>query len=1021
MPTLDEIALGNRRREGAAPPKVHHNGGVIDRPLPIGTVTFLFTDLEGSTALWQERADDMARAIPRHYELLDEVIRRHRGARPVEQGEGDSVVAGFASAVDAAAAALDVQRAFQREPWPGGLDLRIRVALHTDEAVLRDPRNYAGNPMIRTARIRAAANGRQILLSDTAARSVRDAIPEGASLVDRGVHRLKGLLVPEQVWELRHPDFAACDRPLATTGSHGHNLPARSSTLVGRDRDLDTVLRHLGAQRVVTLVGAGGVGKTTLAVEAGHVSLGERLGGVWFVELAPVAEGTAVVPAVLAALAIVDDGTRPALDAIVERLSSTPSLLVLDNCEHLRDSVRELVDALVGACAQLTVLATSREPLAAAGETVWRVPALELPPDPGAVTAATAPRYASMVMFTEAARRAQPAFALDDATAPAVADICVRLDGIPLALELAAARCRHMPVGRVASALADRFRLLTVAGSALETRQQTLLASVAWSYDLLDEVEQRVLRRLAVFSGRFPADGAEAVVADAGDVDPWDVAEALGALVDKSLVYFADGTYRLLETVRQFALARTDEAGETVRLRRAHVRWWIDHLTSIDARQPSRESVELCSLHRNDLRAALDSVADDVELRLVLLALVGPNWDFGGHADDLITFADRWVAGGPPDDDLVVEWARCWPSAASVWFRSWRQVDKTLARRAVDVMLRARDARGVLGSYAMFAPFNPYDEDVRRMSAAVALGVETPRLFAVNAPWIVGRLHDVDVSARARWQPHYASMRLQHPFPEFAAPDITNVWPSDQVLARPPRSGDELFLLDRLLNANVSGQQAFLRGDDDALARIEELLGGYEHMAMTSMWRTGMTALRAVLAGRSLNDAQHAAVAWFTIAGSAEPRYLSARILLATGGRHHGDILWRSFDRPGAGTVVRPLLDLVIALHGDDLGAAEQSLAATLAAEEAHPWPAGHHDVLELAAVLALRHGDRDRAAALLEAARPVRARAGHAARWPDQQGWLAALEPPVLEPIGAIAPYLGARSPLDALRKPAT
>ena len=302
-------------------------------------------------------------------------------------------------------------------------------------------------------------------------------------------------------------------------------------------------------------------------------------------------------------------------------------------------------------------------------------------------------------MFISAARRARPTLVIGDEQAAAIADICRHLDGIPLAIELAAVRCRQMPVERIASGLADRFRLLTTGSSVLEPRQQTLLASVEWSHGLLDDDERRVLRRLAVFAGPFLPEGAEAVAASIGDIDRWEIVDTIGTLVDKSLVQLDDdGSYRLLETVREFARARADEAGETARLRAAHAAFWIAHLER-DRCSPTVPRIRRGVFAPPQRSSRRTRVARGRARSSIPVVGAGrANWDFGGHSDDLATFADRWVACGPPDDDLELVWAQCWPSAAAVWFRSWRNVDKAMARRAVDCLLNARDARGAMGS-----------------------------------------------------------------------------------------------------------------------------------------------------------------------------------------------------------------------------------------------------------------------------------------------------------------------------------
>ena len=405
-----------------------------------------------------------------------------------------------------------MQLALQREAWPAGVQLRVRIGVHTGEAVQRDEGNYVGTAIIRTARIRDAANGGQILVSESAAAVAGDALPDGAALVDVGAHRLKGLDRPEQLWLLTHPDLVAVGGALRTLDTFRHNLPAETTPLIGRVAELAALADELGRERLVTLTGSGGVGKTRLAARVGADLLDGFPGGVWWVDLAPLRDPGAIGSTLLAALGANEDGSRPAIEVARDRLSGAPALVVFDNCEHLVADAAAAIESLRRGCPNLVVLATSREPLGLPGEVTWRVPSLSVPARDTAVRCRGARRVRrDQAVRRPCARRARPDLRLSAVQVEAVVDICQQLDGIPLAIELAAARCRQLPPERIADDLGQRFRLLTGGARTVLPRQQTLLASVEWSHDLLDDDERRVLRRLSVCSGAFRLGLAESL------------------------------------------------------------------------------------------------------------------------------------------------------------------------------------------------------------------------------------------------------------------------------------------------------------------------------------------------------------------------------------------------------------------------------------------------------------------------------------------------------------------------------
>ena len=526
--------------------------------LPTGTVTLLLADVEGSTRRWEADPDAMRSAIVSLNELVDDAIGRHDGVRPVEQGEGDSFVAAFARATDALACAVCIQQQLL------GSEIRLRIGLHTGEVQRRDETNYVGQTINRTARLRDIAHGGQTVLSQTAHDLVVDRLLEGVTLCDLGVHRLKDLARPERVFQLCHPDVPSEFPRLRSLDSLPHNLPQQRTSFIGRDAELSEVRALLTPGSLVTLVGSGGCGKTRLALQVAAEALNDHPDGAWFADLAAVVEPSAVPAQVAACFGLREGLGLTPTQSLCAYLEQRRALLILDNCEHVADAAATLADALLAGCPQLTLLATSRQPLGLDGEITWRVPSLAVPADDGPPGIAGVSSSAAAELFVERARRARPGFELTERNAEAVAQICRRLDGIPLAIELAAARSRVFTPVQIADGLAERFRLLTGGARTAMPRQQTLEASIDWSHQLLTDPERAVLRQLSVFAGDFTFEAAEDVCAG-GDVERHQVLDLLSLLVDKSLVVADEDAerarYRMLDTVRAYARARLVESG----------------------------------------------------------------------------------------------------------------------------------------------------------------------------------------------------------------------------------------------------------------------------------------------------------------------------------------------------------------------------------------------------------------------------------------------------------------------------
>jgi predicted ATPase/class 3 adenylate cyclase len=534
------------------------------RDLPPGTVTitFLFTDIEGSTALLQRLGEDLyAQVLVSHHALIRSALAAHDGKEMDTQGDGFFAV--FSSPRACVAAVLQMQQAMEARAWPGGERVRVRMGIHCGEAA-RTAAGLVGLEVHRAARVAAVAYGGQVLVSEAAAVLVRDRLPPGAVLTDLGTHRLKDLGSPEQIFQLHVAGLQAEFPPLRSLGNPAlpNNLPAQLSTFIGRDREVAEVRALVKSARLVTLAGAGGCGKTRLGLQVAAELLDGSGDGVWLTELAAVTDENAVAAAISQALRLAARPARPVLEALLDALVPQDVLIVLDNCEHLIGGCAKTAEAILRRCPRVHLLATSREPLGIGGETIYRVPSMSLP-EPGEAGLPAAGSFDAVALFADRARAHGIALAVDEQTGPLVVSICRRLDGMPLAIELAAARLRSMSLAELHDRLDQRFRLLTGGSRTAPGRQQTLRAAVGWSYSLLTGAEQVLLARLSVFAGSFGLDAAESVCGFAG-LDALDVADLLGSLVDKSLVVAEPAVtalrYRLLETIRLFAAEQLVEA-----------------------------------------------------------------------------------------------------------------------------------------------------------------------------------------------------------------------------------------------------------------------------------------------------------------------------------------------------------------------------------------------------------------------------------------------------------------------------
>jgi predicted ATPase/class 3 adenylate cyclase len=627
-----------------------HSGAA---PLPVGTLTFLFTDIEGSTRLVTALGPEFGPLLERHQAIVRAAVGAAGGIEISTEGDAFFVV--FRSAAAAVSAAASAQRALSAEPWPAAAGaVRVRMGIHTGEAVLGGD-NYVGLDLHRAARIAAAAHGGQVLVSAATAALVGGALPEDLRLRELGEFRLKDLEAPERLAQLVGRDLAD-DFPPPRTLETPSNLPAEMTSFVGREREVGEVCDLVRHARLVTLTGPGGAGKTRLSLRVAELLRPEYPGGAFFVELAPVGDAGLIPTTIAEAIGLREDPKRPVVEVLEEYLRELQLLLVADNFEQVVAGA-PVVGRLLGAAPRLTVLASSREVLHLRGEQEYPVPSLGVP-DPSALPPVEIlATFDAVALFVQRARAVRPGFEVDERNAAAVAAICARLDGLPLAIELAAARTKLFEPVAILARLDKSLALLTSSARDVPERQRTLRGAIDWSHDLLDPRERLVFRRLAVFVGGCTAEAAEAVCNPDGEMD-LDVLDVLASLLDKSLLtrsQAADGEPRfvMLETIRDYGLERLAESGEAELVHRRHA----EHFAAL-AREAEPELLgtrpndwlDRLEAERDNLRATIQRAAEEgrIELALETAAALWRFWQQRGHLaegrDTLRALLDRPAA-----------------------------------------------------------------------------------------------------------------------------------------------------------------------------------------------------------------------------------------------------------------------------------------------------------------------------------------------------------------------------------------
>jgi predicted ATPase/class 3 adenylate cyclase len=705
------------------------------KALPTGTVTFLFTDIEGSTERWERHRDAMRSAVRRHEEVMREAMAAHDGH--VFKTIGDAFCAAFYNVAAAIAAALDAQRSLAKQDWSAVDGLKVRMAIHTGHTDERDG-DYFGPAVNRVARLLAIGHGGQVLVSGASADLAQGELPPQAALRDLGAHRLKDLTHPEQVYQLVVPDLPGEFPPLRSLEALPNNLPLQLTSFVGREVEILTITETLGKHRLITLVGAGGVGKTRLALQVGAELLDSYPDGVWLLEQAPISDGD-LIPSALASLFQVREAEhRSITEAIVHSLKPRHALIIFDNCEHVVEAAARLIDTILRNCPQIRIIATTRQGLGIAGEAVHRVASLAVPTPSPDLTAEEAIRHGAVALFVERAIAATETFRLTDRNAYVVARLCQRLDGIALAIELAAPRLKALSVEQLEAKLSERFRILTGGSRTALPRQQTMRALVDWSYELLTDDERRLFRRLAVFGGGWTLDAATAICADE-TIEDWTILDLLQSLVDKSMVVAelsgSEQRYRLLESTRQYAHELLEKSGELEPMQTRHAAYFLDYARQVADRfwtTPTKAWIALLQPENDNLRGALDWALGekrDVELGAALAGYVYRYWfltafEAEGRAriEAAIALSDEIKS----KETIAALWlGRTYLSSLVI---PWLE-QRPIAQRALELNREVANAHGIVVALGEVAEshlrLSEHDEAERYLAEALAIAEKT--------------------------------------------------------------------------------------------------------------------------------------------------------------------------------------------------------------------------------------------------------------------------------------------------------
>jgi len=727
------------------------------RDFPTGTVTFLFSDIEGSTRLLGQLGERYPPLLETHQRLLRAAFEAGEG-REVST-EGDSMFFVFPSAPQAVAAAMEAQRALRTHDWPEDGVIRVRIGLHTGEGTLGGD-NYVGIDLHLAARIMAAGHGGQVLMSDATRGVVEQSLPEGVTLRDLGEHRLKDLSGPQHLFQVV-ADGLQVDFPPPRTLERTTNLPPQLTSFVGRRREIEEIKERLAGTRLLTLTGPGGTGKTRLSIQVASEVLGDFEDGVFFAALAPISDPELVVPTIAQVLGLREEAHRPTIETVSEYLKDKHLLLVLDNFEQVLGGAPK-VGELLAVAERLSVLATSREALGIHGEKEYLVPPLGLPDVEHLPPLEALSQYEAVVLFIDRAASVKPGFEVTNENAPAIAEICARLDGLPLALELAAARVKLLNPHEILKRLGHRLTLLAGGARDLPTRQQTLRDAIDWSYDLLEEQERAFFARLSVFVGGFTLDAAEAVCNSDGDLGV-DTLEGVASLTNKSLLRQmdtgdAESRFFMLETIREYASERLADAPEAEEIVGRHAKFFLSLAERAEPELLGPEQASwLDTLERehDNLRAAMAWASEhaEVETALLLGGALWRFWQIRGHLREAATRLQTVLAlpastGHPRARAKALEAA----GGISYWMADWPSTERyyleCLELRR-DLGDRSGLAEALYNLSFIYSIPSPPQRDLERGRKLLEEAVQLYREVGdqrgeAKVLWAISSIHEVD-------------------------------------------------------------------------------------------------------------------------------------------------------------------------------------------------------------------------------------------------------------------------------------